>query len=326
MIELPASRPQALVKADRSKTIGGSDVASIVGLDPYRSAFELFLEKTGRVERPPANESMVWGTELEPIIIRLWAQGRGPTLRPVAAHLELAHPDFPFLVGHLDGRVEHEVPEDEEVHLDVVEAKSATYADGWGEPGSDDVPTNYYIQGAFYAGLAAAVHVVYPVLFMAPVRRGAEYMTTPPRKLYEALVEAAVAFKHDNLDKDVAPSITKTTGKTQSYIRQLFPEALEPVRPAVPEEAAVVERLFDAEAVLDKATEEFELLKALLQTAMGSASGLRAGRLIASWSGSKSTRVNMERLKEEAPDLAKEIEKFKESKPIRVFRLKRSKE
>ena len=35
---------------DRRKGIGGSDVATILGLNQYKSAYQLWLEKTGQVE------------------------------------------------------------------------------------------------------------------------------------------------------------------------------------------------------------------------------------------------------------------------------------
>ena len=37
-------------KRDRTKFIGGSDIAVIMGLSPYKTAYQLWLEKTGQVE------------------------------------------------------------------------------------------------------------------------------------------------------------------------------------------------------------------------------------------------------------------------------------
>ncbi|WP_410960483.1 YqaJ viral recombinase family protein, partial [Salmonella sp. SAL4361] len=37
--------------AGRKKGIGGSDVAAILGFSPYKSPYQLWLDKTGRSER-----------------------------------------------------------------------------------------------------------------------------------------------------------------------------------------------------------------------------------------------------------------------------------
>ncbi|HTP25420.1 MAG TPA: YqaJ viral recombinase family protein, partial [Anaeromyxobacteraceae bacterium] len=49
-------------------SIGGSTAAAAVGLDPFRSRVQLWLELTGRVEPPDTSEAMRWGTLLEPVI------------------------------------------------------------------------------------------------------------------------------------------------------------------------------------------------------------------------------------------------------------------
>lgn len=58
----------------RRTGIGGSDAAAAVGLNPYKSQLELWLEKTGRdaeLPKPDPNdttEPIYWGTLLEPIV------------------------------------------------------------------------------------------------------------------------------------------------------------------------------------------------------------------------------------------------------------------
>lgn len=60
--------------AVRRTGIGGSDAAAAVGLNPYMSALELWLDKTGRgdgMPRPAPDDTTsptYWGTLLEPIV------------------------------------------------------------------------------------------------------------------------------------------------------------------------------------------------------------------------------------------------------------------
>ena len=48
----------------RSGGIGGSDAAVIAGLSPWKSPYELYLEKTGEAAAPDLsdNERVYWGT------------------------------------------------------------------------------------------------------------------------------------------------------------------------------------------------------------------------------------------------------------------------
>ena len=51
----------------RNTGIGGSDAAAIMGLNPYKSPYELWLEKTGQAEAPDlsGNQFIYWGKKNE---------------------------------------------------------------------------------------------------------------------------------------------------------------------------------------------------------------------------------------------------------------------
>ena len=55
-------------KALRHQYIGGSDAASVVGLNPYKSAFSLWAEKTGKIAPFEGNLATDVGTFLEEFI------------------------------------------------------------------------------------------------------------------------------------------------------------------------------------------------------------------------------------------------------------------
>jgi putative phage-type endonuclease len=48
--------------------IGGSDVAAILGLSPWKSAVDVYLDKTGQTPHSEENEAMYWGTRLEDVV------------------------------------------------------------------------------------------------------------------------------------------------------------------------------------------------------------------------------------------------------------------
>ncbi|KGC65740.1 putative phage-type endonuclease domain protein [Burkholderia pseudomallei] len=93
----------------RRTGIGGSDAAAAVGLNPYKSQLELWLEKTGRdadLPKPDPNdttEPIYWGTLLEPIVAAAYTQQTGHRVRKVNAVLR--HPTIPFMLANLDREV-----------------------------------------------------------------------------------------------------------------------------------------------------------------------------------------------------------------------------
>ena len=54
----------------RRQAIGGSDAATILGLNPYASPYTLWADKTSRLPVQPDNEAMRQGRDLEPYVVR----------------------------------------------------------------------------------------------------------------------------------------------------------------------------------------------------------------------------------------------------------------
>ena len=95
--------------AVRRTGIGGSDAAAAVGLNPYVSQLELWLDKTGRdagLARPDpsdTSEPVYWGNLLEPIVAAAYTQQTGHRVRKVNAILQ--HSTVPFMLANLDREI-----------------------------------------------------------------------------------------------------------------------------------------------------------------------------------------------------------------------------
>ena len=93
----------------RKGGIGSSDAAAAVGLNPYKSQLELWMEKTGRDENLPKTDPndetspMYWGTLLEPIVAAHYTKRTGNKVRRINAVLQ--HPKEPWMLANLDREV-----------------------------------------------------------------------------------------------------------------------------------------------------------------------------------------------------------------------------
>ena len=86
--------------------IGGSEVASVLGIQPNyaKSAFTLWLEKTGQKEVEPVdNEFVTWGNIMEPIIRKQFAKESG--MKIFQNNFVLQHDDYDFMIANIDGEI-----------------------------------------------------------------------------------------------------------------------------------------------------------------------------------------------------------------------------
>lgn len=127
----------------RSKTIGGSDAAAVIGLSPWQSNVQLWEEKTGHRKNDEDNASpvMVYGTLAEEFLRELFRLDY-PGIRVMYEENNLYKNDrFPWAHASLDGWLE------EDGLRGVLEIKTANVMSGaqslkW----QGKIPDCYYVQ------------------------------------------------------------------------------------------------------------------------------------------------------------------------------------
>lgn len=93
----------------RKGGIGSSDAAAAVGLHPYKSPLQLWMEKTGRehllpqVDPDDPASPMYWGTLLEPIVAAHYTRRTGLRVRRINAVLQ--HARHPWMLANIDREV-----------------------------------------------------------------------------------------------------------------------------------------------------------------------------------------------------------------------------
>ena len=131
----------------RRNFVGGSEIASVIGCNPWASPAKTFCIKKQLIKKEPANEACYWGNVMEPILRSEFSKRTGYPVKEIPYVLQATDPRFSFLIADLDGvtTVNGQVG--------VIECKTAnSYAaqEEWknGEPGF--IPTPYYLQIQLY--------------------------------------------------------------------------------------------------------------------------------------------------------------------------------
>lgn len=127
----------------RNGGIGGSDIACIMGLNPWKSAFALYAEKHGDVEAEDLsdNEYVYWGTVLEQVVADRFCELTGKKVRKCGT---LQDENYEFMLANVDRLV---VGEDAGLECKTANGFKASEWDG------DNLPDSYYCQCQWYMAI-----------------------------------------------------------------------------------------------------------------------------------------------------------------------------
>ena len=140
---------KALAVLDRRTYIGSSDIAAIIGLSPFKTAYEVWEEKTAETVEEIDSPIKRRGRRAEPFLLEtlkaefnVWVD---------EANVRVTHPVHPFLRAESD--FTYVISTDDGDNAAVKghgEIKSVGFNRGeWGEAGSQDVPAYYLAQAMF---------------------------------------------------------------------------------------------------------------------------------------------------------------------------------
>ena len=167
---------------ERRKGIGGSDIAAVMGLSPWKTAYQVYQEKRKEVANWEGNEATDWGKRMEPAIRQWYSDTTGRSVR--VPEKIITHSRYPFMLASIDGFTDDP--------LRGLEIKTARSVKGWGEPGSNEIPDYYILQVQHYMTVTA-----FPVFDVAVSIGGGSpvlYEVPEDRELQEMIIDACAAF------------------------------------------------------------------------------------------------------------------------------------
>ena len=135
---------------NRRKSLGGSDAAAILGLNPYKNNVDLWREKTGRIipEDIGYKPYVKYGKEAEQYLTSLFSLDFPQyEVKGNDDYTVYHHPQYPFLAGTLDG----ELTEKETGRKGILEIKTTNILQSMQrEKWNDKIPDNYFCQVLHY--------------------------------------------------------------------------------------------------------------------------------------------------------------------------------
>ncbi|GAA0531295.1 hypothetical protein GCM10009097_55900 [Pigmentiphaga daeguensis] len=292
---------------DRTKLIGGSDVAGILGISPWRTPLDVYLDKVQpRADQPDQNKARLFarGKRMEPYVIDLLAEEAG--LQIVGRGNRYIDPEHGFLAAEIDA----ETSAGDNVEIKTV---SPFKAKEWGEQQSDEVPLHYAAQAMHGLMVTGRGRCIFGVLIGADDFRIYEVRRDEPTIAGIRAKEVEFWERVQRLDP---PEPTTATDVMRLYGQGDDAVAIEADDQAETEWLRLKSITEDLKRLGDQADQ----LKESLQVRMGNATHLTLrGAVIATWKGQQARRFDSTAFKAAHPDLHEQFVKVSQS---RVFRLK----
>ena len=291
----------------RRRYIGGSDAGAVVGMNPYKSAYTLWAEKTGQIPEFAGNLTTEVGAYLEAFVADLWSRETGKKVKRM--NRVLVNDQYPFACADVDRVVVGEKA--------ILEIKTTTsqlimrQLHGSG----DEFPDAYYCQCVHYLAVTG-----YDRIYLAVLVNNRELLTyTLERDEDEiaALMGEEEYFWNHNVMHRQPPVIdgSASTGETLETIIGDSTEAEADLTPFA-EELKIYETL----AGLQKDTErQMDEIKNKIRAYMGDAGKGVYDRFSITYKTQERTTFDKKALAADHPEIAfGKYEKASKSRPMTI--------
>ena len=200
----------------RNDSIGGSEAAAIVGMNPWKSEYTLWLEKTGQSQQEDIseNECVHFGTILEQVVADEFCRREGKKVRKCGL---FRSNKYPFMTASFDRLL---VGEDAGLEC---KTSNAFKREEWDE---GEIPPNYYVQCQHYMLVSGL-----PRWYIACLIGGNHFVSWVVERNDDdiaALEQAEIAF-WDKVQRHIMPEVDGSESSTDSLKKMYKGGQAEPV-------------------------------------------------------------------------------------------------
>lgn len=256
-------------KALRSRGVGASEIAAIVGLSPYETALDVYLRKRGLLPSSPDNAYTKWGRTLEAVIADRYAEEYDVELVTSGT---VRHPEREWMLATPDRLTA------DGTRLIEIKNVGANRAFEWGASGTSRIPERYYLQVLWQMAVTGVREADLVALIGGNDLR--VYAVEHDAKIEEYMIEVAREFWFDHVVAENPPEVEELDS-TARYLSLRYPRDSGESIEATPEIEAWIDRLRELREIgeqVEAAKIEAELA---IKEFMGEASTLtsRLGRI-----------------------------------------------
>ena len=253
---------------DRREFIGGSDIAAVMGVSPWKTPLQLWAEKTGEVDAPDLsdNEAVQMGIALEDPVAQIFSKKTGMTVRRAPGNYELK--GYPYIRCQVDRLI---TGTDELLEVKTCSLRSE---DKWS---GEEIPVEYILQVQWQLMITGRA-----VGWIAVLIGGQKFVykkITPDKEIQDKMLLAAISF-WDMVQRKIPPV---AESDDNPFMVKLFPSAGPEIAEASADITSAIKLLQQTKAEIINAEKVKDELEARLKAAIGDLQGLKTPEYTAKW-------------------------------------------
>ena len=288
----------------RKQGIGGSDAGAICGFNPYRTAMQVYYDKTSDEIEDIDNEAMRQGREFEDYVARRFTEETGKKVR--RANAMFYDENNPFMLADVDRMIVGENA--------GLECKTASpfMAEYWKD---DKIPLSYQMQCYHYMSVCNADAWYLAVLIYG--REFKVYKLERDEEIIANLIQLEKNFWENHVLARVLPE-PDGSRLADSVIAEYFKSASS-VRVPLQGFDDKLKRRQELVGLIDKLETEKKQIEQEVKIYLGDAEVAENEHYRVSWKNVFTNRIDSARLKEEQPEIYKQYQKPSQSRRFQVI-------
>jgi|GEM_PF-1770454 len=299
-------------KSTRSNFLGGSDAATALGLNKWKSPYMLWLEKTGRFSFDEDNPVMKFGRQWEDQVRREFSRRTGFEVTVPDKMFIHPDPELGMLSANVDGIIEPNKKHEGRGILEIkctLSSRIPVLAE-W-----DDVPTEYQFQVMHYLNVLNLDYCYLQLFFRDTATYPPALLILRDESMIAEMNQKLSSFWTNHIEGDQPPPMS-----SNDDLKIAYPDS----EPDSSKQAT--DRILQSYKALKSVRQRIAQLKELkssyeqnLKEFMGDKETLLEGdERLATWKTSQRRRFSTSDFKDDYPQLYKE---YANTKQIRMFRI-----
>lgn len=292
----------------RRKGIGGSDAATIVGLNPYNSLFALYADKIGKLPPKEDTEVMRQGRDFEEYVAKRFCEATGKKVR--RRNYMFRSDEHEFMQADVDREIIGE-------NAGLECKTTSVYNKSDFENG--EIPLYYYVQMTHYMAVMGYDRMYLAVLVLSKAFHW--FVVERDEDEIKSLVSAEKRFWYENVLEHVAPPVDGSEATTEA-VRAIYADVPQgDFVETVPED--VMKEYETAKEIADKAAERMQAIKNMISAAVGDSGRGESETFKISWLAQSRTTIDSKKLKAEYPEIYDKCSKNSTSRVLRITKKKK---
>lgn len=291
----------------RRTGIGGSDAATIVGLNPYGSLFKLYADKKGLITSIPDNEAMRQGRDLEEYVAKRFTEATGKKVR--RRNYMFQHDKYDYVLADIDREI---IGENAGLECKTTSVfNKSDFENG-------EIPLTYYVQMTHYMAVMGYERMYLAVLILSKgfywfvIERNEDEINN--------LVSAESNFWDSYVVPGTPPELDGSEA-TKNAIAEIYPSEVDTETNVILPEELMSEYKRVNEAFSNSKV-KLEEIKNTIKATLGQCAYGKSGSYNISFKKQEKATIDSKALKKTYPDVYKQFLKKSSARTLRISLIK----